>query len=68
MSMYRVINTSKDDLLTRLLTNRGITSDYQQFLYPDLGVRQDPFGMPDMQKIVDRIVIAMKSQEKIMIF
>ncbi|MEN9852484.1 MAG: single-stranded-DNA-specific exonuclease, single-stranded-DNA-specific exonuclease [Candidatus Parcubacteria bacterium] len=59
------------DLLDILLTNRGIVGEKEResFLNPsyETGV-YDPFLLQDMQKSVDRILLAIERNEKIVIY
>jgi single-stranded-DNA-specific exonuclease len=55
---------------TDLLVQRGITNfeEAKAFFRPSLDDLHDPFLMADMQKAVDRIIIALGDGERIMIF
>jgi single-stranded-DNA-specific exonuclease len=56
--------------LTNLLIQRGIT-DFEkarQFFRPTLQDLHDPFLMKDMDKAIDRLNLAIKNQERIMIY
>lgn len=59
------------ELLRTLLLNRGIETkaDTESFLLPDY-VRDlnDPFLLPDMEKAVTRILVAIENKEKIVIY
>ncbi len=57
-------------LLATILVNRNITKeeDIRLFLEPTRNDFHDPFLMTDMKKAVDRIIQAIKSQEKITIY
>ncbi len=61
-------NVSK--LLARVLVNRGIIDDedINVFLNPTRKDFHDPYLMPDMKKAVDRIEIAIKEKQKIIIY
>ncbi|MEI6426670.1 MAG: hypothetical protein WCO66_04990, partial [Candidatus Absconditabacteria bacterium] len=67
---YKVLYDNKDDsLLMRLLKIRNVEEHIDQFLDPKLSdFWKDPFLLNDMEKAVDRIIVAIKNQEKIMIF
>jgi len=54
----------------RLLVSRGITTfeEARHFFRPSLEHLHDPFGMKDMDKAVDRILSAIESGEKILVF
>ncbi|MGN1271039.1 MAG: DHH family phosphoesterase [Clostridia bacterium] len=58
------------ELLTKILVNRGITEDKKidTFLNPTRNDFYDPYLMPDMEKAVERIIKAINSQEKVMIY
>ena len=57
-------------LLSILLTNREITEETEitKFLNPKRSDFYDPFGMPDMEKAVERILKAIKDKEQIIIY
>lgn len=56
-------------LIEDILTKRGITPDTRAvFLSPDYEKKHDPFKLPDMQKVVDRLVVAHEKQERITIY
>ena len=57
-------------LLSTLLTNRGITKEAEitKFLNPKRSDFYDPFGMPDMEKAVERILKAIENKEQIIIY
>ena len=59
-----------DPVLSNLLVQRGIKSydEAREFFRPDLSMLHDPFLMVDMQKAVDRIELAAKRKEKILIY
>jgi len=67
---YKVLYDNRDDsLLMRLLKIRNVEEHIDQFLDPKLSdFWKDPFLLNDMEKAVDRIIAAIKNQEKIMIF
>ena len=52
-------------LFERLVKARSITPD---FLSPKYEQLEDPFSLPDMKKAVDRLKIAIKTDEKILIY
>ena len=54
-------------LLATILVNREI-EDIKQYLDPKRNDFHDPFKMPDMEKAVERIIKAIDSKEKIIIF
>lgn len=56
--------------LAMLLVQRGITTfeDARRFFRPSLEHLHDPFLMKDMDKAVDRILRALRSHEKILIY
>ena len=57
-------------LLSTLLTNRGITKEAEitKFLNPKRSDFYDPFGMPDMENAVERILKAIENKEQIIIY
>lgn len=58
-------------LFERILLARGLDTLYKRraFLNPDYNLtRYDPFLLPDMKKAVDRLKLAHKKQEKIIIY
>jgi single-stranded-DNA-specific exonuclease len=56
-------------LFDRILAARGLDNKSQAaFLLPDYSVVNDPFLLPDMQKAVDRIVLARERQEHITVY
>ena len=59
-----------NEILARVLINKNITKkeDIDLFMNPTRKDFHDPFLMPDMEIIVDRILKAIKSKEKIMIY
>lgn len=61
---------SLSKLLAKILVNRNIIEDEEVniFLNPTRRDFYNPFLMPDMEKAVDRIIKAIKTHEKIMIF
>ncbi len=58
------------ELLATVLVNRNIVEDQEieLFLNPTRNDFHDPYLMPDMKKAVDRIVKAIETQEKTMIY
>ena len=59
-----------NSLLAKILVNRGITTekDIKQFLSPTRKDFYDPYLMPDMEKAVERILKAIESKEKVLIY
>lgn len=58
-------------VILQLLYNRGLTTQVKidEFLYPDYGQDQhDPFLFREMQKAVDRVFLALKKEEKILVY
>ena len=57
-------------LLATLLVNREITTEEKiaKFLNPKRNDFYNPFGMPDMEKAINRILKAIDSNEKIIIY
>ena len=69
------VNTLADKLgvgvpVARLLVQRGINTfeEAKKFFRPDLKLLHDPFLMKDMDKAVERIELAMKNEENIMVY
>lgn len=58
------------EILAKMLVNRGITKekDVKIFLEPTRNDFYDPFLLPDMPKAVDRIIKAIESKERVVIF
>lgn len=57
-------------VLCQMLAQRGITSfeEARSFFRPELSHLHDPFLMKDMQKAVDRILLARDNKEKVLIY
>ncbi|MCR5809243.1 MAG: single-stranded-DNA-specific exonuclease RecJ [Clostridiales bacterium] len=57
-------------IVMRALRARGILTDEERkrFMFPDLSMLRDPFGLPDMQKAVDRIEEAVMNGENICVY
>lgn len=56
-------------LFEQILAARGLTGEARtQFLKPDYAKGHDPFLLPDMQKAVERLVVAREKQQKITIY
>lgn len=58
------------NLISSILASRGIIEkeDVREFLNPTRADFHDPFLMPDMEKAVDRILKAIQTQEKTVIY
>jgi len=58
------------ELLATVLVNRNITnaSDIKMFLEPNRSNFHNPYDMPDMEKAVDRILKAIETKEKVIIY
>lgn len=71
MPTYKLRATQGDTLLDHLLHSRGVTDQNEKiaFLSPsyDTGCH-DPFLLKDMQKTVDRILLAVSTGEKICVY
>lgn len=70
-----IVKTKKyEDLIAQILFSRGVIDDFNQdkinkFLNPDFDLDFfDPFLLNDFQKAFDRILLAIKNNEKIGIF
>ena len=70
MAKYRLLERQDDSLLTHLLKARGVTGDDREtFLNPDYEKgRHDPFLLHDMEVAVERLLTAIKENEKIAIY
>lgn len=56
-------------LLSQMLVAKDIEKhDVNEFLNPDLDKLHDPYLLPDMQKLVDRVLLARENNEKIVIY
>src|SRR3989304_2057899 len=57
-------------LLLQLLFNRHVTTAHEAavFLAPDSAQSHDPFLLPDMPSAVERIVRAIKTEERIAVY
>lgn len=56
-------------LFDEILVARGLDAAVQDdFMYPDYRKAHDPFLLPDMDKAVERLVLARQKQEKITIY
>lgn len=56
-------------LFEELLASRGLIGEARDvFLSPNYEARHDPFLLPDMQKAVDRLVVARERQDHITIY
>ena len=69
MNYQLLYDNPEESLITRLLKVRNIDDNIDSFLDPKISdYRGDPFLLNDMEKAVDRIILALKKKEKIMIF
>jgi single-stranded-DNA-specific exonuclease len=64
---WRITPRTTRDLLTQLLENRGVI-DHQDFLHPRYDGLHDPWQLKQMKQMIERLVVAIKKQEKIGIF
>ncbi len=57
-------------MAARLLVTRGITTpeEARQFIAPQLSQLHDPFRLPDMQKAVERLTMAIQNEEHILVY
>ena len=67
-ALYSTLKINK--ILCRILVQRGIDSYEKSVNYfrPNISGLHDPWLMKDMQKAIDRILIAFKKNEKILIY
>lgn len=58
------------DIFEQILLKRGLDTAEKRdaFLNPSYDAKHDPFLLPDMQKAVDRLVVARKKSERITIY
>ncbi len=70
MANYKLLERQDDDLLKHLLRARGVEEkDEADFLAPNYETgRHDPFLLHDMDKAVERLLRAIKDQERIAIY
>ncbi len=70
MSVYRLREKLHDDLLEDLLLARGVAPEEAGlFLNPNYAQSShDPFLLPGMQDAVDRILLALKNNEKVSVW
>lgn len=58
-----------EQIFEQILKNRGIFKENREaFLNPNYDNQHDPFLLPDMEKAVERLLIARKKQEKITVY
>ena len=58
-----------EQIFEQILENRGISKENREaFLNPDYDNQHDPFLLPDMEKAVERLLVAHKNQEKITVY
>ena len=65
---YKTRDKVSEDLVLQLLHNRGVKTEVERevFLQPDFVKHlHDPFLLPDMDKAVKRILLAIKNDERI---
>jgi len=72
---YRMIDELSRSLnlpsiIVKILVNRGLDSvkEIENFIDPTMGDLSDPFELPDMGKAVERIVDALRDNERIMVY
>lgn len=57
------------DLFSRILESRGLSgNDRDKFLNPKYNDLYDPFLLPDMDKAVDRLILARSKKETILVY
>jgi len=67
----KAVASSNEKIITSILLNRGLTTEEEKnaFLFPDYERDlHDPFLIKDMQKAVDRVLLAKKRKERICIY
>ena len=58
-----------EQIFEQILKNRGISKENREaFLNPNYDNQHDPFLLPDMEKAVERLLIAHEKQEKITVY
>lgn len=68
-AFWVVTRRTEPDLISQLLKNRGIEpSNRDQFFNPKLTDLNDPLKLPGVKQSRDRIISAIKNQEKIVIY
>jgi single-stranded-DNA-specific exonuclease len=72
---YRLVEQLSSELnlsrtVVKILINRGLETvdDINGFINPELSDLADPFRLPDMDKAVERLVEALRDNEKIMVY
>lgn len=68
---YSIRESKYTNIVDQLLFNRGIETEEEKnkFLNPDFDDDlHDPFLLPDMEKVVDRILFALENNEKVCIW
>lgn len=64
-----ILSEYHSDLYGILLKNRNIKEeDREGFFHPQISDLHDPYLMPDMEKAVNRILVAREKKERIVIF
>jgi len=69
----RVEEYKKEFKISQMLAQMLVAKEIEkekviEFLEPDIDKLNDPFLMPDMQKLVDRVLLAKEKNEKIVIY
>ena len=69
-SELQFLGLPDDDIFAVLLKDRDIRDlqTYNRYIQPDISDLNDPFLLPDMQKAVDRIILARDNHEKVCIY
>jgi single-stranded-DNA-specific exonuclease len=72
---YRLVdelsqNLSIPSIIVKILVNRGVDTveEIKSFIEPKMADLSDPFELPDMNKAIERIVDALRDNEKIMVY
>lgn len=64
------LNLKISNIISQILINRGLAdlASAEQFLHPKLLNLTDPFLLPNVNKAIDRVVLAKNNNEKVVIY
>ncbi len=65
--IYKIEDREDNDIISEILKLRGI-EDIDSFIMPDMNKLHNPFLINDMDKAVNRIILAIENKEKIYIY